>query len=411
MSLILDIAATHISARLRQTVVGVLAVATGVGFSIMMAALMEGSQKDFIRQLVDALPHVSLVDERREPAVQPASLRYNAVAFHSLGQDRERRGIKNPLATLASMEDWLPGAAAPSVRTQAIVSYAGRERAVNLLGIDPRREPRVSKLHEQIRNGSLNDLYRASNAIILGSGLAGTIGARIGNTVTITTAGGRSLSATVVALSHAGIKQADDSNGTVLVRTAQVLAGQTGLINEIRVKLDDVMQARAMATRIESQTGYKAVSWEEANEDLLSAFVIRNIIMYTVVGAILLVASFGTFNIVSTITHEKARDIAIMRSLGLSQATVRSIFVLEAAMIGVAGMLVGFVFGALLSFALQQVEFKSPFADATRLPILYSPLHYFIAGAIAVGSSVLAGYLPASKAARVHPVDIIRGAT
>ena len=61
------------------------------------------------------------------------------------------------------------------------------------------------------------------------------------------------------------------------------------------------------------------MSWQEAHEDLLSAFVVRNIIMYTVVGAILLVASFGTYNIISTITHEKARDIAIMKSLGLSE--------------------------------------------------------------------------------------------
>ncbi len=80
------------------------------------------------------------------------------------------------------------------------------------------------------------------------------------------------------------------------------------------------MAARDVAARIERETGYKSVSWQEAHEDLLSAFVIRNIIMYTVVGAILLVASFGTYNIISTITHEKARDIAIMKSLGLPRA-------------------------------------------------------------------------------------------
>ncbi|HRY02330.1 MAG TPA: ABC transporter permease, partial [Beijerinckiaceae bacterium] len=60
MSFVLDIALTHLRSRVRQTVVGVLGVATGVGFSIMMAALMEGSQADFIRQLVDSLPHISV---------------------------------------------------------------------------------------------------------------------------------------------------------------------------------------------------------------------------------------------------------------------------------------------------------------------------------------------------------------
>ena len=153
------------------------------------------------------------------------------------------------------------------------------------------------------------------------------------------------------------------------------------------------------------------MSWQEAHEDLLSTFVIRNVIMYTIVGAILLVASFGTYNIISTITHEKARDIAIMKSLGLPERTVRSIFVIEAALIGLAGGLAGFALGYLLCVALGSVEFKSPFMDTNRIPLAYSAWHYLIAMAVALTSSVAAGFMPARKAARVHPVDIIRGAS
>src|SRR4029078_13429979 len=104
---------------------------------------------------------------------------------------------------------------------------------------------------------------------------------------------------------------------------------RTWLIKELRVRFADPLTSREVATRIENDTGYKSVSWQEANEDLISSFILRNIIMYTVVGAILLVASFGTYNIISPITHEKARDIAIMKSLGLSEFTVRTIFVIE----------------------------------------------------------------------------------
>jgi len=133
--------------------------------------------------------------------------------------------------------------------------------------------------------------------------------------------------------------------------------------------------------------------------------------MYTVVGAILLVASFGTYNIISTITHEKARDIAIMKSLGLAERTVRSIFVIEALIIGFAGGIVGFALGYVLCIGLGAIEIKSPFVDMTHLPLVYAPLHYGIALGVALASSLAAGYLPARKAARVHPVDIIRGAT
>ena len=84
MRLVLDIAWTHVTSRLRQTLVGILGVAMGVGFSVMMAALMEGSQRDFVDQLVDSIPHITVSDDRRNPPVQPAELAYDAVAISGL---------------------------------------------------------------------------------------------------------------------------------------------------------------------------------------------------------------------------------------------------------------------------------------------------------------------------------------
>ena len=188
-----------------------------------------------------------------------------------------------------------------------------------------------------MRQGSLTSLYRTSNAMILGDRLAEKIGARVGSNITVQTSAGARLNAQVVGMSHTGIRSVDEATAYVLLKTGQIIEQQTGLVNEIRIRVRDPMQAREVAARVEEETGYKSVSWQEAHEDLLSSFVVRNIIMYTVVGAILLVASFGTYNIISTITHEKARDIAIMKSLGLSERTVRSIFVLEALLIGIAG--------------------------------------------------------------------------
>lgn len=411
MTLTLEIALTHIRSRLRQTVVGVLGVAVGVGFSVMMAALMEGSQRDFIAQLVDTLPHITVSDEVRDPPPQPAEADYAAVSVLGLRTPDRRRGIKNPLAIIATLEGWLPGAVAPSVRVNAIVRSGGRDLPASVIGIDPRREPSVSPIESQIKVGALADLSTASNAIILGDGLADRIGARVGTTLTLSSAEGRAMTATVAGLFHSGVAQIDRSQAYVLLRTGQVLAGQTGLVNELRLRLHDVLAARVIAGRIEAQTGYKSVSWQEAQEDLLAAFEIRNIIMYTVVGAILLVASFGTYNIISTITHEKTRDIAIMKSLGLRASMVRNIFVAESAAIGVTGVIVGWGLGFLLCLGLAQIEFKSPFQDSNRLPIFYSASHYALAGAIGLIASVLAAWFPASKAASVHPVDIIRGAS
>ena len=83
----------------------------------------------------------------------------------------------------------------------------------------------------------------------------------------------------------------------------------------------------------------------------------------------------------------------------------------EAASRAVGGNVIGWGLGYLLCSLLGTIEFKSPFMDATRLPIYYSPYHYMIAGGIALAASAVAGYLPARKAASLHPVEIIRGAS
>jgi lipoprotein-releasing system permease protein len=411
VNLILDIAFTHVRARVRQTGFAVAGVATGVGFSIMMAALMQGSQDDFTHRLVNTLPHITVTDERRTPPKQPAEVLFNAAEIHGLTPEARRPGIKNPLAIMAALEAWVPGAVGPSVKVQAIIRYANHDIATSVIGIDPRREAKVSELPKQMRGATVNALYRATNAIIVGDRLPEKIGARIGSNITLQTSQGARISAQVVGFFHTGVRQQDEGTAYVLTKTGQILAQQTSLINEMRIRLTDPMKAREIAARVESDTGYKSVSWQEAFEDLLATFIIRNIIMFAVVGAILLVASFGTYNIISTITHEKARDIAIMKSLGLREFTVRMIFVTEALIIGLVGALTGFALGYLLCVGLGSIEIKNPFLDSNYLPLAYSYVHYLLAGMVALVSSVAAGYAPARKAARLHPVEIIRGAT
>ncbi len=93
MRLIFDIALTHVAGRGRQTLVAVIGVAVGVGFSIAMAALMQGGQDDFVRQLVDTMPHVDVTDEQRSARRQPAEDLFEAVAISGLRPRDDRRGI------------------------------------------------------------------------------------------------------------------------------------------------------------------------------------------------------------------------------------------------------------------------------------------------------------------------------
>jgi lipoprotein-releasing system permease protein len=151
VTLILTIAWTHIRHRARQTLVAIAGVITGVGFSIMMAAMMEGSQSDFIKTLVDALPHISVTDELREPTRQPANIVYRAAEFHGLTPKARRPGIKNPMAIIASLQAWIPGALTPSVQSKAVLRYARRNLTISIVGIDPRTEAGVSNLSTHMR--------------------------------------------------------------------------------------------------------------------------------------------------------------------------------------------------------------------------------------------------------------------
>ncbi len=415
MRLLLDLAVTHIIGRGRQTLVAILGTALGVGFSIAMAALMQGGEDDFVAQLIDTMPHVQVTDERRTAARQPAEDEFDAVAIAGLRPRDDRRGILNPTAAVAALSAWIPGRMSKGLKTQGVVRYAGQDIGISIFGVEPRQEARVSSIAQDFRQGSFDSLIAGGNNIVVGDSLARRLGADLGTTVTLVSATGQSRAVKIVGLFHTGVTARDEGEGYVLLKIAQILSERPNAINEIRLKLDDPNAAPAVAKRAEALIGYKAVAWQEANESLLEAFVIRNIIMYTVVGAILLVAGFGIFNIVSTITHEKARDIAILKSLGFEARDMRRLFLLEGLTLGLAGSLAGWVLGFALCFSLSQVELHisggTVGREITKLPLTWSPWHYLIAAGFALAAAGIAGYLPARQAAKLNPVDIIRGAT
>jgi lipoprotein-releasing system permease protein len=413
MNLVPEIAWTHVSSRVRQTTVAVLGVTCGVVLTLLLTALIEGMQRNLITSLVDAMAHITVSDERRSAQYQPAEDSYGAAQVTNLtGETEKRRGIRNPTDVIAALRAWLPGAIAPSVKTTGVISYGNQRLGVTLAGIDPRQEEAVSKLATYMRDGQLNDLYRGSNAVLIGDGLAKKIGARVGTSITLSAGEELALPASVVGIFHSGLQSADEGQVYSLMRTVQVLAGRPGMINELRMHLNDPQAAREIARRIEAQTGYRAVSWQEANADLLSTFTVQRTIGYMVIAAMLLASTLGIYSIISTITNEKRSDIAIMKSFGMREGVVRSIFILEAMIIGAAGIPMGWLFGWLLCQGVAKITVTNVVTGQSQgMPVHYTAMQYLAVAAITVVACTAAGFFPARKASRVHPVDIIRGAT
>jgi len=412
MRLILDIAVTHLVHRKRQTLVSVLGVAMGVGFFIGMAAMMQGFQRYFVAKTIDVSPHIIIKDEYRTPPPQPVEQYYREGAIRLLNvQPRdERRGIKNGMAVVDAIARRPGVAVAPTLAGQIFLRYGTKDVSATLYGIEPEKERHVTYLEQDLIAGSLNGLHTTANGIILGSGLADKVGASLGDTLSIISPAGVILKMKVVGVFRSGVTAKDNYESFALLKKSQILQDRANVVNQIRIRLRDINQAAALARSLETRYGYRTESWEETNKNVLGIFVIQNGIMYSTVSAILIVAAFGIFNIITTVIHEKERDIAILKSIGFEEGAIRGIFLLEGAVVGVVGTLIGWALGYGLTELLASIRFNvEGFVKTEGFVLYYSFRHYLIAGLFAMIASLVASYLPARKAAAVNPVDIIRG--
>ena len=386
----------------------------GVAFFLAVSSLMRGSEKDFIKRLVDNSPHITVYDEFRHAQEQPAVRRWPdaAVAVRNVKPQRETRGIRGWKQRYAFIEA-LPGLrAAPVLTGSAVLGFAGREQGVSLSGVVPEKMKRVSTIEEKMIAGSLDALAADPNGVIVGKGLVDKFMLHLGGTLSIVAGDGQSHPLRVVGIFRTGNASYDEGQAYVLLKRAQSLLQREDRINRVIIELDDPYAAGDVAKTVEAASGYKSVSWIEASEDLLSLLLVRNIIMYSVVSAILIVASFGIYNTISTIVMEKTRDIAIMKSMGFHARDVRRIFLLEGLIVGLIGSALGLLCGNGLMHVLARVELRPPgVVDLVHLPIWWGPEQYALAAAFALVSCLAASYLPARRAGRVHPVDILRGAT
>lgn len=415
MSLTLAIALGHLRRRKRQTVVSLLGVALGVGFFIAIAALMRGFQTYFVQQVIDVAPHVVMKDEFRSPDLQPAELAFagGAVAVRGVRPREAVRGIREAGAKIEAIEA-IPGVAvAPVLRGPVLFRYGARDVAVSLAGIDPVRERRVTNIEKDMTAGRLEDLRATANGVIVGIGVAQRLGASLGDTVIAVAPSGVATSFRIVGLIETGVTALDEREAYVLLRLAQVILDRPNVINQIRIRLDDVRQAEPLARRLEAVFGYRTESWEESNRNVLALFVIQNAIMFSVVGAILLVAAFGIYTIISQVVHEKARDIAILKSLGFRAGDIQAIFLLEGAIVGLAGAVVGWAVGYGLIEVLAQIRFQSaggPLRGREGFILAREAWTYLAGGGFALIAAMVAAYVPARKASRLNPVEIVRGA-
>ncbi len=412
---LLSIARRHLAYSPFRTALSVMGVAIGDCFMITMSALMAGFEHKFVDETVESSPHVTILDEFRDPPDEFAgwlSRETGGVATVESAHPRERiYRIKKPLETLAGvLEREEVAAAAQNVVGTSILNFGSREVGAALVGIDPSAQDRVVSTDVYMVEGKLDDLHSASGAIVLGSGLAERLGVHRGDTIGAALRGGGARALRVVGVFKTGLVPVDAVRAYTLVNLAQQLLGLGRDVNRIVLRLHDHTQAREVATELERTVGYRTESWQEQNANFLALFNVQTVITYVVTGGITIVAAFGILNVLIMLVLEKLPEIAMLKSMGYTAGDVTVTFLFEGLAIGALGALFGSIGGYWLQQALGALPIPMKgLIEIEHLIFVDPPRVYVIAALISFASTVVAACLPAMRAGRFDPVVTLRG--
>jgi lipoprotein-releasing system permease protein len=343
-----------------------------------------------------------------------------------------------PLTDWRQLQDVLrrqPGVvgAAPFIRREAMATSFGYVNGIVLQGVDPRQESAVSFIGEKMVMGSLDDLRPGEFGIILGGALARSLRANVGDKVTIivpqpvaTAAGNlpRSKRFTVVGMFEVGAQEFDTTFAiTHIGDTARLFRMGDG-VTGVRLQFGDLFDAPARAAEIaraidSAGRGLVVRDWTQEHTTFFQALKTEKVMMFVI---LMLIVAVAAFNIVSTlvmVVTDKQGDIAILRTLGLSPRSVMGIFMVQGAIIGTVGTLVGGTLGVLLALRLREfiawleqgLHFK--FLDCRTYYICEVPsdLQWSDVATIVALSLLLtlaATIYPALRAARTQPAEALR---
>src|SRR3954470_13923501 len=264
------IALKHLLARPRQSIVSLSGIVLGVAFFLAVSSLMQGSETDFIRRLVDNSPHITVSDEFRNPRLQPVAQLFGegAIEIQGVRPLTETRGVRHYPQILEALRTMPHLRVSPVLAGQAIVTFAGKDVAVSLNGMIPSEVSDITTIRDYMVAGSLAELVANPDGIVVGDGLVRKLSLSLGQNVTLTSPTGEVRTFKILGLFHTGRATYDDTQAFADLKRVQALLKRPDRANTIILKLDDPQNATPVAAEIERRFGYKAVSWQEASEDI-----------------------------------------------------------------------------------------------------------------------------------------------
>lgn len=413
--LIFNIAIHLLRARLKQTVIAGVGVTFGIAMFITLVSFMNGLNDLLDGLMLNRTAHVRLYNEIKPTLNQPIllSTKYKkSTNFISSIKPKDRgKAIYNSQAIINYLkQDKRIIDVAPKINVPVFFNSGTIEISGIIDGIDVLPEEKLFKVSDNIIEGKVADLLQ-NNSIIIGKGLADKMLLAKGDVIKVTSAKGNLVSLKIIGISQSGIAEFDNTMSYTSLATAQKLLGEsTNYITDIQLKLFDMNSAPTVAKEFQNKFNLDAIDYQTANSQFETGSTVRSIISYAVGIVLLIVAGFGIYNILNMMIFEKMDSIAILKATGFSGQDVKWIFISLALIIGIVGGIFGLIFGYIFTSIIDVIPFETASLPTVKTyPINYNPLFYIIGFVFALVTTTIAGLLPALKAGKVDPVEIIRG--
>ncbi|PYT93729.1 MAG: permease [Acidobacteria bacterium] len=382
------------------TLFSVIGVAAGVATLVIALSMNTGFRETLQDRLLGVTAHISLV--RPGPG-----------------------GIKNYEEVAAKLAG-TPGvrSVTPAVYQTVLLSFAGQARGVVTKGVDPERERKSDEALQRVVAGKLDFSPDADgiDGLLVGKQLADEWKISPGDYVTITSPQGRltpfgliprTRRFRVTGIFDSGFYDYDENWCFMTLPAAQGLEGAGDLVNVLEFRLNQPERAAEIAEEIQHAAGqgFSATTWMEENRALFRALRLEKLVTAIFIGLITFVAGLNILVVLSMTVTDKARDIAVLRSLGARREQIRKIFLCQGITIGAVGTLSGLILGYAFSFVsgtyhlipLDPQVYAVP--SVPFHPSLFDGLWITV---VAMGISIGATVLPARAAVRLLPVEILR---
>lgn len=410
MSPNLRIAYRFLTAKKRAMLMSLSCTILGVGLFIVTQATTSGFERFFTKTILGINGAIRVQDKIQDTMRSMAAAGSNDFYFSQREGVKYIDGVEDPQRVMAALREFenVRGVSAV-LRGNAQMTSSFTTKDAQVFGIRLEDHIRVSDLAEQIANGSLDDFRDQSMGALVGRVLADHLRLSVGDSFTVVIRG-ESRTLRVAAIYETGISDVDKVNVYIHLPAARSLMKKPSGATFIQVSLFDPARAPQDALKMQEVLNHRAEDWRWRERSWLAVFNALSISTMITVSVFTLIASLAMFNTLAMIVLEKTKDIAILRSMGYERRDITQIFLWQAAIVLTIGAAIGALFGATVTWIVGRVPLPiTGIFKTDHFIVVWDANHYIAAVATAVVMVMVASLVPARRAARLEPGDIVRG--